>query len=368
MRRFLTFIVLITLTKLCISQELFNIPSGISTRWASPENWKGEKGKGGMESDGRKGSPFFVLKSGATKILAESYGATGIVRRIWMTIGKRNAKMLQGIKIEMYWDGSETPAVSVPIGNFFGQALGTMNTFENIFFSCPEGRSFNCVIPMPFRKSMRIQLLNSTDENLNVYFDVDYTLGDKVTSETPYFHAFFNHQLRTEIKKDYEILPQVTGIGRFLGASISIVPDQDKYLDTWWGEGEVKIYLDGDTDYPTLCGTGSEDYVSTGYGLGKYSQLYHGCTIADSTGYAFYRFHVPDPVYFYRDIKVTIQQIGYTEDKKSIETFARIHPLMLAAGENPGPVTLTRETKAIIFERSDEVTSCAYFYLLKTQK
>jgi hypothetical protein len=147
--------------------------------------------------------------------------------------------------------------------------------------------------------------------------------------------------------------------------NFSVIANQKENLTTWWGEGEVKMYLDGDSDFPTLCGTGTEDYIGTGYGLGTYTHRYQGCTIADHPGmrFAFYRFHVPDPVFFYSDIKVTIQQIGFTNDKKVMSDLSKVDRPNIETGEKPLPVDFSVSHDYILFERRDNFASCAYFYL-----
>ena len=138
------------------AQNLYEMPAGVETRWASGENPTGEKGKGGLTNGGRKGAPTVAIKAGETRILAEAKNTSGTVRRIWMTFWDRSPQMLRSLKIEMFWDGAEKPAVSAPVGDFFGIGLGQKVPFESAFFSDPEGRSFNCIIPMPFRTGMRI--------------------------------------------------------------------------------------------------------------------------------------------------------------------------------------------------------------------
>lgn len=346
------------------AQPLFDMPDGVKTRWASAENWKGEKGAGGEANGGRKGSPSFNLKAGETKILAETYQTSGIVRRIWLTINDRSSEMLRGIKLKMYWDGASSPAVDVPLGDFFNHGLAKMSSFENVFFSSPEGKSFNCCIPMPFRKSMKIEVINESGKDLDMFFyDVNYTIGDPVDEKTLYFHAFFNQQHPTELKNDYEILPHIIGKGRFLGTNISVIVNDVEYARTWWGEGEVKIFLDGDKEFPTLCGTGTEDYIGTGWGQGRFVNQYQGCTIADEGNfeYAFYRYHVPDPVYFYDDIKVTIQQIGFA-GREAIKQLRNQKTTIYKTGENLEPVDFVEDLSHLLFERTDHVSSCGYFY------
>ncbi|HUX96803.1 MAG TPA: glycoside hydrolase family 172 protein [Bacteroidales bacterium] len=366
--RKLTFIFLLTgifAFKSAFTQNLYDLPKGVQTRWASAENWKGEKGAAGILNGGRKGSPSFKLSAGTEKVLAEVNGSSGVIRRIWITINNRSPKMLRGIKIKMFWDKAKTPAVLVPLGDFFCQGLGQMKTFENVFFSSPEGRSFNCIIPMPFKTAMKIEVVNETDEDISMFFyDIDYTIGDSFSENSAYFHAWFNHQNPTEIKKDYEILPEVSGKGRYLGANIGVIADSAEYLRSWWGEGEVKIFLDGDKEFPTLCGTGTEDYIGTGWGQGGYANRYQGCTVADGAKmqYAFYRFHVPDPVYFYQDIKVTIQQIGYAGEQE-LQKMKQLNKTIYKTGEEMEAVIFNTDLKSLIFERADNVSSCVYFYL-----
>jgi hypothetical protein len=346
------------------AQSMYDMPKGVQTRWASPENWKGAKGAGGIENGGRKGSAMFPIKAGEIVTLAEVSQTSGVVRRIWITINDRSSEMIQGLKIKMYWDGTAAPAVSCPLSEFFNQGLGRMTTFENDCFSSPEGRSFNCFIPMPFKTSMKIELCNETKTDLRlVFYDVNYTIGDPVTENTLYFHAFFNKQYPTELKKDYEILPKVKGRGRFLGTNINVVVNQEQYSRIWWGEGEVKMYLDGDDKYPTLCGTGTEDYIGSAWSQGLYCNRYQGCTIADEKTfeYSFYRYHIPDPVYFYEDIRVTIQQIGNAMNAE-MNLLKNLKTTVYNAGEKLEPVDFDKQTRAL-FERTDNVSSCAYYYL-----
>jgi hypothetical protein len=367
MKRLHLVFILIVFTITSGGQALYDKPHDVQTRWASAENWSGKKGGGGMSNGGRKGSPSFRLKSGQDKILAEASGTSGIVRRIWITIDERTPEQLRGIIIEMFWDNSTAPAVSAPLGDFFNHGLGQMSVFENALFSSPEGRSFNCNIPMPFKKNMKIIVKNTTQKDVAMFFyDVDYTVGDRVDENVLYFHAFFNQQKSTTLAKDYEILPEITGTGRYIGANMSVVANDTRYSRAWWGEGEVKIYTDGDTDYPTLCGTGTEDYIGTGWGQGRYVNQYQGCTIANEKDfqYAFYRFHIPDPVYFYNDIKVTIQQIGFA-GVDEIENLANMKDPVYKANEKMEPVDFSEKMSYLLFERSDNISSCAYFYLDK---
>ena len=261
---------------------MYRLPAGIETRWASPENPTGARGAGGKENAGRKGRPAVPIAAGESLTLAEVKGSSGTVRRIWATVSDRSPQMLRGLKIEMFWDGAAAPAVSAPFGDFFGIGLGRIVPFQSALFSSPEGRSFNTVVPMPFRKGMKIVVTNESGKSLEaIFYDVDYTLGDAHGEDTLYFHAHWRRERPTALQKDYEMLPRLEGKGRYLGANFGVIADQQLYQKTWWGEGEVKVYLDGDRELPTLNGTGTEDYIGTGYGQGAYSQLYQGCPVAD---------------------------------------------------------------------------------------
>ena len=346
-----------------LAQSVYTAPDGIETRWASPENQLGEKGKGAQANAGRKGRPAIPIKAGEQVTMAEVHGSSGTVRRIEATISDRSPAMLRGLKIEMFWDGSKKPAVSAPFGDFFGHGLGHMATFQSALFSSPEGRSFNCYIPMPFKTGMKIVLTNESGKNLELlFYDVDYTLGDKHDISDLYFHAHFRRENPTKLQRDFEILPSVSGKGKFLGANICVQADKEKYLDRWWGEGEVKMYLDGDREFPTLVGTGAEDYAGTSWGIRNESaNLYQGVPLVDNDKmrFCFYRYHIPDPVYFRRDIRVTIQQIGLVDNndalyKKGIPIYRTGAGLI---GREPGSFGF--------FERQDDWSAVAYFYLDK---
>ncbi len=344
------------------AQAIYELPADVETRWASPENPTGEKGRAGTTMGGRKGSPTIAIKAGATAVLAEAKNTSGMVRRIWMTMPDRSPQMLRGLRLEMFWDGTASPAVSAPVGDFFGVGLGQMAQFESALFSNPEGRSLNCVVPMPFRTGMRIVMRNESGRDLpELFYDVNYTLGDRHAADILYFHAHWRRENPTTLQRDYEILPKVSGRGRYLGTNIGVIVNQSEYFNTWWGEGEVKIYLDGDTALPTLAGTGAEDYIGTAWGQGRYANLYQGSPVADEARmrWCFYRYHVVDPVYFRRDVRVTIQQIGYLADH-SRGGFYRTGRQLYRAGPGKVLMDMTKDGK---FERVDDWSSCAYFYL-----
>lgn len=360
------------------SQELFQLPEGKQTRWVSFENTSGQKGAGGRENQGAKGHAFDHIKAGESVDLVDLEGS-GTVRRIWLTLSNRSPEMLRSLRIEMFWDGSRKPAVSAPLGDFFGVGLGQRLPFESALFSDPEGRSFNCFIPMPFKKSAKITIFNDSDEDLiALFYEVDILLEEHGEGML-YFHTYWSRALETALGEDFEILPAVEGAGRFLGTNIGVLTNE-RYEDTWWGEGEVKIYLDGDGEFPTLVGTGTEDYIGTAYGQGTYDHLYQGSLIADpETGrFAFYRYHIPDPVYFYENIKVAIQQIGGAPKEKAIqfiEDGTALKPVSIHNGlefikllerEQPTGLNSPDLPKGWTnFYRRDDVSATAYFYLDK---
>ncbi|MDT0678021.1 glycoside hydrolase family 172 protein [Autumnicola musiva] len=350
----------------------------VETRWSSFENRGAEKSAGGLENKGAKGHPFNRINAGESINLLDIDGS-GTVQRIWLTFSDRSPEMLRSLVINMYWDNEEKPAVSVPIGDFFGVGLGKKVPFESVFFADPEGRAFLCFIPMPFKEGAKIEVVNQSQKDLKaLFYDVNLTLEEH-PEDLLYFHSYWNRVPQTELGEDFKILPHVEGKGRFLGTNMGVTINKD-YKDSWFGEGEVKIFLDGDTDTPTLVGSGTEDYVGTAYGQGAYSQQYHGSPIADKENgeFAFYRYHVPDPVYFYDDIKVTVQQMGGAPQdivKEFVKNGAKLQPVTIDA-EKKLYQLLGEDSNINIndvdapkgwtnFYREDDVSATAYFYLNK---
>ena len=185
--------------------NLFQMPEEkIETRWFSLENVKGEKGAGGTANHGRKGAACTTIKKDETMTLVDTH-ASGTIRRIWMTIEHKNVESLRGLKIEMYWDGADTPAVQAPIGDFFCHAMDTMVTFENACFSSPEGRSFNCIIPMPFKESAKILLINESGQDNTVFYEIDATIGETHDGNMLYFHSTWRRENPTQIREDMNI-------------------------------------------------------------------------------------------------------------------------------------------------------------------
>ncbi len=358
------------------SQQLYEMPAGAQSRLSSFENPNGIKGSGGKSNKTAKGNAFEWIKAGETKTLLNISGE-GTIRRIWLTIDQNPVK-LRSLHLQMFWDGEKKPAVDVPMGDFFCNNLGKRIAFQSALFSSGEGRSFNCFIPMPFRKSAKVLLINEGKETVMLFYDLDYVL-EKIPASALYFHAYWTRQNNNKAGDDFVILPKVNGKGRFVGMSVGLNSDSS-YGKTWWGEGEVKMYLDGDTQYPTINGTGSEDYIGSAWGLGTFTNLYQGCTLANDSlrQYVFYRLHIPDAVYFNNDIKVVIQQIGGGDTKQVrelIKNGANLKPVSVSMAsafvrlfDEPNYPAVTDEKFPdgwVNFYRVDDYSSVSYFYLNK---
>lgn len=360
-------------------QNLYEFDNNVaSSNWSSPENLNAKKGAGGAENFTGKGHAFDAIEAGASKALLDIQG-TGMITRIWITIDNRTEEMLRSLKFEIYWDGEAKPAVSVPFGDFFATALSKTATFQNSLFASPEGRSFVCHIPMPFKKGAKVVVVNESNKKLtHIFYDVDFTRLKMWKPEYMYFHAYWHRDTATIVTNDFVVLPNITGKGRYLGASIGI-NSNPAYGEAWWGEGEVKMYVDGDKELPTIVGTGTEDYIGTGWGQGQFVNNYTGCLIADSKAkqWAYYRYHVPDAIYFNSGIKVDLQQIG-GDDVTKVDSLLKAHiPLVPVSIDNSKGFTFLYKKNDYIlnsgdfkegwvnFYRSDDVSATAYFYLDK---
>ncbi len=353
-----------------MNEALFVLPAkGVETRWATAENMAAAKGQAARTNAGRKGYPFFPLDAGEQRAIAEVKGMSGMVRWLYFTTLDRSPLMLRGLRLDIYWDGAARPAVSAPLGDLFGLGLGLCVPFQSALNGSAEGKSFHLNIPMPFRKGMKAVVTNETDRRQGCFaYAVEMTIGDELPPDAGYFHAHWRRENLTEYQRDYEVLPRVAGRGRFLGAVYGVRVNQEDYLKLWWGEGEPKIYLDGDTAWPTIAGSGMEDYFGSAWDFaGPYAQLYHGLPVCDMDRMRFsmYRYHVPDPVYFQKDCRMTIQQMGSWGPTTRLLLHDHGKPVY-RAGEG-----LVEERLNIVdparryglFERRDDWSSCAYFYL-----
>ena len=303
--------------------------SHFESRSISAENFTGEKGAGGMATEGTgkgyardlgqgwKISPSIVVKAGETFELA-NIGGPGIIKHIWITdCGTVNRSLI----IRMYWDGSETPSVEVPLGDFFACADQREYSAVNSLPVCVNPKkALNCYWDMPFYKNARITLENIYTENIIVYYQIDYLIGE-LPEGHGYFHAQFRRVNPLPYKENYTILDNVKGNGQYVGTYMFWGVNNNG----WWGEGEIKFFLDGDGEYPTICGTGTEDYFCGSHNFdigGKYQEFctpYSGLANVTKTDglyqanqrFSMYRWHINDPIYFKKDIKVTIQALGW---------------------------------------------------------
>ena len=349
----------------------------VETRWASFENPLALKGAGATENQGAKGHPFDSLEVGETKTLLQVKGS-GEIRRMWFTLDSKDPETLRSLHLQIYWDGASSPAVSVPFGDFFVAILGRTAAFENALFSNPEGRSFVCYIQMPFRKGATVRITNdSTRKVPRLFYDIDFLETKIWNPDSLYFHAVWRREPQTTLGQDFEILPRVEGEGRYIGTHVGVILNQQN--TGWWGEGVVKFFLDGDSSHPTLAGTGTEDYIGTGWGQEVFLGRFQGSILADAQRgqYGFYRYHLPDPVYFHHDIRVTISQLGGENRSRVLAMMKKGVPVKPVAMDDGGKwiklqdapkrdlmdYETTSSDPGTVYSRQDDVSGIALFYL-----
>jgi hypothetical protein len=297
-----------------IVHEPYNLDGGLETRSISFENPTGARGEGGKASSnlgqGRKGAPAKTINPGDTVTLCNIEGS-GTIRHIWMTT-QRDPENLRSIVIRAYWDDQSFPSIECPVGDFMGFAHGKVMAYDSAVHSCGRNAGMNIWLPMPFTKRARITFTNEGEKGIPLFYQIDYTIGDQHKESVGRLHVLFRRENPTTLKQDFTILPQRKGAGRYIGAVLGIHYDDER----WWGEGEIKIFMDGDTDFPTICGTGSEDYVCLSYGMQQTPFLYNGCSLDDTKGkfVSMYRWHLPDPIYWKEECRITIQQIGWSKE------------------------------------------------------
>jgi hypothetical protein len=309
--------------------------SAAKTRSISPENFDGAKGKGGMATDGTgaqaardlgqgwKLSPSIRIAGGETRELAAIEGA-GAIQHIWLTpTGNWRYSILR-----IYWDGADTPSVECPIGDFFACGWGKYAQVSSLAVCVNPGSAFNCYWEMPFRKGARITLTNIADEDMTLYYQISYTETD-VPDDVAYFHAQFRRTNPLPYKEVYTLLDGVRGRGQYVGTYMAWGVNNNG----WWGEGEIKFYMDGDEEYPTICGTGTEDYFCGSYnfdvgkdngGYREFTTPYAGLAqvirpdglYSSQTRFGMYRWHIMDPIRFDSDLRVTIQALGWRSGRR----------------------------------------------------
>ena len=218
---------------------------------------------------------------------------------------------------------------------------------------------------MPFRKRARLTLTNESPKEATLFYDVDVTVGDALPETLAYFHARYRRENPTVPRRDFEVLPRVEGRGRYLGANVGVRATAHA-LPFWFGEGELKVFLDDDRALPTLVGTGTEDLVGSAWGLGRFDHLHQGCTLtAEKDGvWGFYRYHVPDPVYFEKAIRVTLQQIagGTLKQLRLLAPSARPELIRTHLPFDPGDDAASKDEGWEDFETPQDVCATAYWY------
>ena len=308
--------------------------SDAKTRSISPENHTGEKGKGGMceLADGSakhaaqslglgwKVNPYIVMQPGEVFTIADIEGP-GCIQHIWLTpTGKWRNTI-----IRMYWDDQEIPSVECPVGDFFASCWNEYAHLNSLAICVNPGSAFNCYWQMPFRGRCRITLENRDIKPVVMYYQIDYVLTE-VPEDAAYFHAQFRRVNPLPYAEVYTILDNVQGKGQFVGTYMAW---QSNSVG-WWGEGEIKFFMDGDGEFPTICGTGTEDYFCGSYNFeNKRTQQYEEFSTAyaglhqvlrpdglyqSQQRFGMYRWHIVDPIRFEEDLRVTIQALGWRED------------------------------------------------------
>jgi hypothetical protein len=306
--------------------------SPAKTRSISPENFTGEKGQGGMATEGTgaraarelgqgwKVSPSVRIKPKTTFTLADVAGQ-GAIQHIWMT----PTGPWRYLILRFYWDGETTPSVETPAGDFFASGWGGYAQISSLAVCVNPGSAFNSYWEMPFRKSFRITAENLGDEEMTLYYQIDYTLTE-VPKDAAYFHAQFRRVNPLPEKQVYTILDGVKGMGHYVGTYLA----WGVHSTGWWGEGEIKFYMDGDRDFPTISGTGTEDYFCGSYNFEnkaekhyqEFTTPYSGLSqvirpdglYASQQRFSMYRWHIMDPIRFEQDLRVTIQALGWRAD------------------------------------------------------
>ena len=343
----------------------------LDSRATSFENPTGERGAGGQVHHGRKGAPNRRLEPGERVVLADIEGP-GVIRHIWMTFLPTRPERMRSLQLEVFYDGATEPSISVPCLDFFGLPHGRPVTYHSALIAVNEGRGFNSYIPMPFRKRVRIELTNGGEKRALLYYQVDYTLQPELPQQLGYLHSSFRRENPTTLREDFVIAEGLRGPGRFLGCSVGVrVIDEG----AWYGEGEVKIYRDGDEALPTICGTGLEDYVGSAWGMGPHHAPYGGAPLVvgkngevDPDFVGFYRWHVPDPVMFERELRVTIQQIGAVfflpGQDEELAAYEQTHPVAGAGWVRDATPSLLAWG---IAERVDDYCATAFVYCVEPQ-
>jgi hypothetical protein len=309
--------------------------SAARTRSISPENFGGEAGQAGMAASGSgaecagelgpgwKISPSVDIPAGSTFTMADIRGP-GAIQSLWVggTVARDHSRLSI---LRIYWDGQEQPSVECPLGDFFAAGWPGFAQVSSVPVAVNPNRGLNCFWEMPFRTHCRITLENANPEQEVLYYQVNYTLTE-VPEDAAYFHAQFRRVNPVPYQGVYTLLDGVKGAGQYVGTYLAVGVTNNG----WWGEGEIKFYLDGDGNFPTICGTGTEDYFGGSYDwdvdghyvtyttpyLGMHQVIRPDGLYQSQQRFAAYRWHIPDPVRFERDLRVTLQMLGWRSGER----------------------------------------------------
>ncbi len=310
-----------------IPYGMFNIAqlSNGKTRSICAENPEGKVGAGAQEvpdannagsmlGKGWKVRPCITLPKESTTVLADIKGP-GAIKHIWITC---DPKAYRDCILRMYWDGEKTPSVEVPIGDFFANGHCLRVNINSLMIAVNPSGGFNSYWPMPFRKSARIEVENQRLEEIGGFFyQITYEL-DEVPDDAAYFHAQWRRAISPIDAPEHVILDGIKGKGHYVGTYMAWT----QLANGWWGEGEIKFFMDGDKDdAPTICGTGTEDYFGGAWGFdaSNFSSPYFGFqhvvgkSMEVGARMTLYRFHLQDPVFFKQDLRVTMQALGWRD-------------------------------------------------------
>jgi hypothetical protein len=301
------------------------------TRSISAENPRGDVGKGGMESPDERSAasmlgrtwkvrPCITLPPNSKTVIADIEGP-GTVKHIWITCTSR---LYRDAIIRIYWDKEETPSVEVPLGDFFCNGHALRCNVNSIPVTVNPSGGFNSYWPMPFRKSARIEIESQRNDEIEGFFyQITYELAD-VPENAAYFHAQWRRSVTPIDDPEHTVLEGVKGKGHYVGTYLAWT----QLSNGWWGEGEIKFFIDNDKDFPTICGTGTEDYFGGAWGFegpdGKgetYSTPFLGYPLyrrveGEVPKHGLYRWHIPDPIRFEKSLNVTIQALGWWPNGK----------------------------------------------------
>jgi hypothetical protein len=352
--------------------DVATIDTTLDSRAITFENPTGARGAGGSAHGGRKGAPSRRIRRGERVVLADIEGP-GTINHLWLTVPPAPPEQMRALVLEVFYDDATEPSISVPVLDFFGLPHGRPVAVHTALTAVQEGRGFNSFVPIPFDRKVRVEFLNASERSTILYFQIDYTLQPSLPSDTGFLHVTFRRQNPTVLRDDFTIVDGLSGPGRFLGCVVGV-----RVIDPgdWYGEGEVKVFLDGDTDLPTICGTGLEDYVGSAWGMGAHAAPYGGAPLVVREGpgpnpsfVGFYRWHVPDPIVFRHDLRATIQQIGAKSfldgQDEQLAEYERTNPVAGAGWvrEHLPPTMLAWG----IAERVDDYCAAAFVYCTRPQ-